>query len=81
MIGQRFGRLLVVDQAPTVRYTRWLCLCDCGAYKVVSRNLLLMRDGTRSCGCLRAEQARVNGRVRRARPVADTGCTLAEVWR
>ena len=81
MIVQRFGRLTVTAQAPTVRYTRWHCVCDCGNVCIVSRNLLQMRDGKRSCGCLRAEWARRNGSVRHTRPANDGGRTLAEVWR
>ena len=79
MIGSRFGRLLVIAQAPTVRYTRWRCRCDCGAEVIVSRNSL-QQGYTRSCGCLRADQARINGCVRRdAAP--RYAATLAEVWK
>lgn len=80
MIGERFGRLVVIEQAATVRYTRWRCRCDCGAEAIVSRNSL-QQGFTRSCGCLRAEQARRNGAIRPVRRVGVTGCTLAEVWR
>ena len=91
LLGQRFGRLLVVARAPTLRYSRWLCRCDCGAEVVVSAQLLRMREGgTRSCGCLRREACRANGyrfaalmAERRATcaPAAAATCSLAEVWR
>lgn len=87
MIGQRFGRLVVIAQAPTLRYTRWRCRCDCGNERVVSRQLLMMGEkGTRSCGCLGKEQRRAArwSQIARARqkpaPEAST-CALAEVWR
>ena len=63
LTGQRFGRLLVVDEAePQVYHTpkrkvvkrRWRCLCDCGQQCVVSMSNL--RSGhTKSCGCLQDE--------------------------
>lgn len=81
MIGQRFGRLVVTAQAPTVHYTRWRCRCDCGGEVVVSRKLLTAGPhGRRSCGCLRREVARINGGIRHAPPVSSP-CALADVWR
>lgn len=57
LLGHRYGRLLVIAQAPTLRYSRWRCRCDCGTEVVVSAQLLRMGTaGTRSCGCLRREQ-------------------------
>lgn len=80
MIGSRFGRLVVVSQAPTVRYTRWRCRCDCGGEVIVSRNML-QQGYTRSCGCLRAETARRNGAIR-PRAIDTSGAvTLAGCWR
>lgn len=88
LLGHRYGRLLVIAQAPTLRYSRWRCRCDCGAEVVVSLQLLRMRDGTRSCGCLRREVSKRNGQAfaalmgaRRRRADQDRGRTLAEVWR
>lgn len=61
LTGQRFGRLVVISRAPTLRYSRWVCNCDCGATVTVSLQLLRMgAKGTRSCGCLRLEQRREN---------------------
>jgi hypothetical protein len=51
LIGQRFGRLIVVKQ---VGGGRWLCTCDCGGQNAVRRKHLL-RGKIRSCGCLKAE--------------------------
>lgn len=56
LTGQRFGRLLVLDRAPSASgETRWSCLCDCGAAKVAfAQNL--RRGLSTSCGCLRSAQ-------------------------
>ena len=57
MQGERFGRLVVIDQAGLnrFRYKLWRCKCDCGQEKVISGNPL-RRGLTRSCGCLKREQ-------------------------
>lgn len=55
LTGQRFGRLTVIGRAARKgKNTYWLCRCDCGAEKEISRCNLL--SGTQSCGCLRAEK-------------------------
>lgn len=57
LTGQRFGRLVVIERTEidTARRPRWLCKCDCGAYKVVS-SVHLKNGSTKSCGCLRREE-------------------------
>jgi len=57
--GQRFGKLTVQEWAgrSTGRKALWNCLCDCGKTSTATGNQL--RSGkTKSCGCLRAEEAR-----------------------
>lgn len=58
LAGQRFGRLLVLEQAG-MRWGNalWECLCDCGNKKqIVSKSL---RSGdTVSCGCFRLDRVR-----------------------
>jgi len=61
LIGQRFGRLLVVEFGGKVngKYS-WLCVCDCGGHsKPLSASLL--SGGTTSCGCLRRERSTTHG--------------------
>ena len=58
LVGQRFGRLLVLE--PTEERKNddimWKCLCDCGnIYKV--RTSSLTRGHTTSCGCYKNEIA------------------------
>lgn len=54
LIGKRFGKLIVVGQSNNDKYekTTWICKCDCGNIKIVSRNHLMMGN-VKSCGCLR----------------------------
>lgn len=41
LIGQRFGRLTVIEEAPNQgRYTQWKCLCDCGKEKICKTDSL-----------------------------------------
>jgi hypothetical protein len=62
LTGQRFGRLMVIGQAPSVitdanvYRTMWHCQCDCGNKAVVGGENLKMGI-TKSCGCLRRENA------------------------
>ena len=72
--GERYGRLVVleryVDPAPAKFQAgnygagmpaRWRCVCDCGNTCTVRADFL--KNGwTKSCGCLRRENARALGR-------------------
>lgn len=68
LVGNKYGRLTVVSIAspsPSNR-VRYLCLCDCGAQKIIHASNL--RDGkTKSCGCLNKEvlssRVRVHGQT------------------
>jgi hypothetical protein len=55
MVGQKFGRLLVVSSAPT-KHKRafWNCLCDCGN-TCVTMGKYLRQHKKQSCGCLHRE--------------------------
>src|SRR5262252_3684827 len=64
LVGQRFGRLVVIESAGigADRSMRWRCLCDCGN-ETTTTGKALRAGATRSCGCLqkdaiRATQAR-----------------------
>lgn len=62
LTGQTIGRLFVTSRGDgrINGSPAWSCRCSCGAPVVASTRAL--RSGeTRSCGCLRAETARVNG--------------------
>ncbi len=56
MLGQRFGRLTIIEKAENSKtgHTRWLCQCDCGN-KIIVLTTNLRRGCTQSCGCYRME--------------------------
>ena len=57
LIGQKFGRLLVIERISNDRHGKamWSCLCNCGKQKIVASNDLI-RNKTKSCGCLSIEK-------------------------
>lgn len=72
LTNQRFGKLIALF--PIVSYkkenTKWLCKCDCGNLKVVSRALL--NDGrTKSCGCIKSEMMKQKAQERRSIQIGD----------
>lgn len=60
LIGQRFGKLVVIEDSGE-RYNRnviWLCKCDCGSLIKVRNNHLI--DGhVISCGCLSKSKGQI----------------------
>lgn len=56
--GQRFDRLVVIEEAPRKGYARfWRCQCDCGQVTVTSQGNLTS-GATASCGCKLREAQR-----------------------
>lgn len=56
--GQKFGRLLVIDESERIKdHRRWNCVCDCGN-KVTVYQTCLMSGNTQSCGCLCSDVSR-----------------------
>lgn len=51
LTGQKFGRLLVLEQIKNSKRTSWKCQCSCGNIVPISTNSLRTK-GTKSCGCL-----------------------------
>lgn len=58
LVGLRFGRLLVIEDAGRNKFgaALWRCKCDCGRVIVV-RGASLRCGETKSCGCLHDEKA------------------------
>ena len=54
LVGQRFGRLVVL--ARDKNSLKWKCLCTCGNTTLVDGSAL--KRGTASCGCFQREWAR-----------------------
>lgn len=73
LMGQRFGRLTVVmfGLIDPNRAAHWLCVCDCGNYRVVAATSLIS-GRTRSCGCA--------PRRYRRKPNPATKHPLYSVW-
>lgn len=49
--GQKFGKLTVIERVGSNKFgaSTWLCLCECGEYKVCSYNAL-KNGGNKTCG-------------------------------
>ena len=78
MNGERFGRLIVVSEAGRTKAgtVSWLCLCDCGAKKIVPGPYL--RSGrTRSCDCLRRDDVARRNRKHGMRYTPEYGAWQA----
>ncbi len=66
---QKDGRLTVIQRTEDYiasdgqKYSQWLCECSCLDHNlVVVRGVDFNNESVRSCGCLRAETARKNGK-------------------
>ena len=76
LVGQRFGRLIVIrfDGRDKWRKSYWLCRCDCGKEKIIGGNNL--RSGnTKSCGCLAKNNALKHGHT-----IKGKGTRTYESW-
>jgi len=60
MIGQKFGRLIVIKECGRTRHQKilWQCLCECGEYTNVTTGAL-NSGHTKSCGCYHRERASI----------------------
>lgn len=58
MIGQRFGRLTVLEEGDRTRSgnVKWVCKCDCGTITKPINGANLKDGTTQSCGCLKVEK-------------------------
>jgi len=63
VLGQRFGRLVVLERAENSKRgeSRWGCVCACGEIKIVPAYSLKSGE-SKSCGCLRKEITATTGR-------------------
>lgn len=61
LTGERYGRLIVIglSSKKSGRKSYWVCKCDCGNTLAV-RSDMLKSGNTRSCGCLKREQDKIN---------------------
>lgn len=61
LTGQRFGRLVAIEEAGRNKFGKaiWKCKCDCGTEKIIS-SINLTSGNTQSCGCLHKEISSIN---------------------
>lgn len=59
LVGQRFNHFVILERKGTTKdgHSTWLCRCDCGIEKVISRSNLKQ---TKSCGCQRYKHGKTN---------------------
>ena len=65
LTGQRFGKLFVLRRDPGRKDNGnyfWICECDCGNRKSIRGTNLVMKNGTRSCGCDQRKVSSETGR-------------------
>src|SRR5579859_1988548 len=60
LLGQSFGRLVVIAAAGVNKHRArlWLCRCICGREKTVPASALRMNH-TRSCGCWKRDKRKI----------------------
>lgn len=60
LIGQKFDKLLVLEQAESrKRHTYWKCQCDCGNICEVSGEYLKRKNLPRDCGCSKIKNIKI----------------------
>ena len=76
IIGEKYGRLLVISRTENNKYNKptWECLCDCGNIIIVNGNLLKNKN-TQSCGCLKLEET-----IKRSTKHKLCNTKLYKVW-
>lgn len=74
LVGQRFGKLTVIQKLPSYNnQSQWLCECDCGNQKRVAGKHL--RDGSiTSCGC----EGRSKGELKIAQLLSNNNISFTQ---
>lgn len=80
MVGKKFARLTVVQEAgkDKSRNRLWKCICDCGG-ETISSGVDLRRGKARSCGCYQKEVARQTC-LKRNITHGMTGTRIFNIW-
>jgi hypothetical protein len=76
LVGEKFGRWLVLEQAEKGKHgeTQYFCRCDCGNERIIRRTSLTTGN-SKSCGCLSREVlTKINTKH------GDTGKRLYRIW-
>ena len=82
LIGQKFGRLLVVEYAGASRNGRtlWKCKCECGQAATI-RSDRLPNGNTESCGCLQRDRSSLSTKTHGMRQSPEYGVWTSMVQR
>ncbi|KAF0156244.1 MAG: hypothetical protein FD189_1049 [Elusimicrobia bacterium] len=72
LVGQRFGRLVVLRSGgrDSIRNILWVCRCDCGCETNTSSRRLISGN-TCSCGCLGRERRTIHGACQNGRTTSE----------
>lgn len=76
LIGQKFGKLTVIERAKNSNNgkARWLCKCECGNEKTILSESL-RKGKTSSCGC-----KYINSNKERNKTHGQTNTRLHKIW-
>lgn len=78
LTGKKFGKLEVIGVHDTgSRKTHYVCQCDCGNVKVVRADALIS-GATKSCGCIKKEQDKINLSANHKHKMSGT--RIYETW-
>ena len=78
LTGKKFGKLEVIGVHDTgSRKTYYVCQCDCGDIKVVRADALIS-GATKSCGCIKKEQDKINLSANHKHKMSGT--RIYETW-
>ena len=78
LTGKKFGKLEVIGVHDTgSRKTYYVCQCDCGNVKVVRADSLIS-GATKSCGCIKKEQDKINLSANHKHKMSGT--RIYETW-
>ena len=78
LTGKKFGKLEVIGVHDTGnRKTYYVCQCDCGNVKVVRADSLIS-GATKSCGCIKKEQDKINLSANHKHKMSGT--RIYETW-
>lgn len=77
LVGQRFGRLIVIEEAKKEKSNNsyWRCRCDCGNETTVI-GTSLTSGHTTSCGCKKIEET-----IKRNTTHGESNTRLYSIWR
>lgn len=73
LTGQKFNRLIVVEQVGSTRKPKWICLCDCGA-TTTALSYQLKNGSKASCGCARKKHGQYGTKLYRTWSAILTRC-------